>query len=62
VDARLASLGVPKKYGLPEYDEALNVLSDEIGAEELATLLTAGASMTEDEAIARSRDLGLDVD
>ncbi|HEY2474844.1 MAG TPA: helix-turn-helix domain-containing protein [Candidatus Cybelea sp.] len=61
VDARLTTLGIPKKYGLAEYDDALKVLGDDIGAEALAKLLTAGASMTEDEAIARTRGLEPDI-
>ncbi|HEY6326618.1 MAG TPA: tetratricopeptide repeat protein [Candidatus Cybelea sp.] len=54
VDARLTALGIPKKYGLPEYDDALQRLRDEIGAKELAKLLAAGATLTEDEAIAQA--------
>jgi predicted ATPase/DNA-binding XRE family transcriptional regulator len=53
-DTRWKTLGVPKKYGLPEYDSALELLRDAIGADVVARLMAAGASMTEDEAIAQT--------
>jgi hypothetical protein len=45
-------------YGLPhQYDRALDVLRDAIGPDELAKLTAAGATMTEDEAIAEAHAL-----
>jgi predicted ATPase/DNA-binding XRE family transcriptional regulator len=55
VDARLVAVGVPEPYRLPqEHDRALAVLRDAIHPNELAHLMTAGATMTEDEAIAQA--------
>ncbi len=56
VDASLTSVGVPKKYGVPEYDLALTILRDALGAEDLAKLVTAGAAMSESAAIALAHD------
>jgi predicted ATPase len=52
VDARLLALESsqdPSERG--EHDQALLVLRDALGAEELASLVAAGATMTEDEAV-----------
>ncbi len=57
VDNCFAKHGIPKKYGLPEYDKALELLRSAIGEQELTRLMTAGATMTEDEAIAQAQAL-----
>ena len=58
VDARLIALGVPEEYGLPhERDHALALLREAIGVEEVTHLTAAGATMTEDEAIAQAQAL-----
>jgi predicted ATPase/DNA-binding XRE family transcriptional regulator len=56
-DARWTTLGIPKKYGLPEYDGALELLRSAIGQRELTRLMAVGATMTEDEAIEQARAL-----
>jgi hypothetical protein len=51
LDAHLSTVA-PEEYGLQhEYDRALAVLRGAIGADDLRHLLSAGATMTEDEAI-----------
>jgi predicted ATPase/transcriptional regulator with XRE-family HTH domain len=55
VGARRDTLGI-EAIGL-EYDRALAVLRDAIGADELARLMATGATMTEDEAIAQAQAL-----
>lgn len=55
VDGCLAKHGIPKKYGLEEYDGALELLRSATGEQELARLMVAGAMMTEDDAIAQAR-------
>ncbi|HXO17723.1 MAG TPA: hypothetical protein VN909_06095, partial [Candidatus Dormibacteraeota bacterium] len=58
VDARLIALGVPEPYWLPqEHDRMLTILRDAIPQDELTYLMTSGATMTEDEAIAQGRAL-----
>jgi tetratricopeptide (TPR) repeat protein len=56
-DARWATLGIPRKYGLPEYDGALELLRSAIGQRELTRLMAVGATMAEDEAIAQAHAL-----
>jgi predicted ATPase/DNA-binding XRE family transcriptional regulator len=57
---RLAELGIPEFYGVPqERDRAIALLGDAIGADEVTRLMTSGAAMTEDEAVAQARALGL---
>jgi predicted ATPase/transcriptional regulator with XRE-family HTH domain len=57
-EARRVALGNPQEYGLRQkYDRALIVLRDAIGADELTDLMAAGATMTEDEAIAQAHAL-----
>jgi hypothetical protein len=54
LDARLNSVA-PEEYGLRrEYDRAREVLRTKLGSRDLALLAAAGASMTEDEALARA--------
>lgn len=58
VAARLAEIGIPEVYFLPlERNRALTVLRDAIGTDQLTRLMAAGATMTEDEAIAAARAL-----
>jgi predicted ATPase/transcriptional regulator with XRE-family HTH domain len=55
VEARRTELGISLDYGLrQEYNRALAVLRDAIGTDELTHLMIAGASMTEDEAVAQA--------
>ena len=55
VEARRAELGISQDHGLRhEYDRALIVLRDSIGADELTDLMAAGATMSEDEAITQA--------
>jgi non-specific serine/threonine protein kinase len=57
-DARSTALGMVGNSGLArEYDRALVVLRDAIGADELTRLMAAGATMTEDEAVAQAQAL-----
>ena len=59
VEAQFLALGIPDVFGLPsERDRALAALRKLIGADELAHLRAAGATMTEDEAIAQAHALG----
>ncbi len=56
---RLAELGIPEFYGVPqERDRAIALLAHEIGADEVTRLMSSGAAMTEDEAVAQARALG----
>jgi tetratricopeptide (TPR) repeat protein len=57
IDNCLAKHGIPKKYGLPEYDRVLELLREAIGADEVTCLMAAGATMSEDEAIAQAHAL-----
>jgi tetratricopeptide (TPR) repeat protein len=51
LDAHVTALS-PADFGLQhEYDRALSVLRDAIGADDLTRLMAVGATMTEDEAI-----------
>jgi hypothetical protein len=40
-----------------EYDRALDVLRDALGSDEFTDLMTGGATLTEDEAIAEAHAL-----
>jgi tetratricopeptide (TPR) repeat protein len=52
VDSRLSILGAPREFKMrQEYDRLLATLHDGLRQDELASLLTAGATMTEDHAI-----------
>ena len=56
VNTRLKMLEVPKAYCMPnQHDRALAVLREKIGMDELTQLMAAGATMTEDEAIAQAQ-------
>lgn len=58
VDHRFAVLGIQSGYGLPNaYDDILTILRTAIGSEKLTLAMAAGATMTEDEAIARAHAL-----
>ena len=57
VEARLTSLGALEDLEHQHYHRALTMLRDAIGAEEVAKLMAAGATTTEDEAIAQAHSL-----
>ncbi len=58
VDTRRTTLGISKVNGLQhQYDRALAVLRNAIGAGQLANLMAAGTTMTEDQAIDQARAL-----
>ncbi len=57
---RFAELGISEVHGVPrERDRAIALLDDAIGADEVARLMSSGAAMTEDEAVAQARALRL---
>ena len=51
VDARLVAMGSPRPEGDQEYDQALAVLRNALGAEAVAKLMAEGAAMTEEQAV-----------
>jgi predicted ATPase/transcriptional regulator with XRE-family HTH domain len=57
-DAQIDARGIPRLWRLPqEYPRALDVLRDAVGADDLARLMEAGATMTEGDAVEQAQEL-----